>query len=66
MHVYLQGINKKIYYLQALFMYIVLENIINLLNFNNSFDKNFDDAFNEKSFILIISSVPLSINPYLS
>lgn len=66
MYAYLQAINKTIYCLKAVCLYIALEDIIDLLNFYNSFDGNFNDASDKESSTLSILGIPLFVNPYLS
>lgn len=55
-----------IYYLKAVCLYVALEDIMNPLNFCNSFDRNFNDASNKKPSILTTLGVLLPVNPYLS
>lgn len=53
------------YYLQVICLYIALEDIIDLLNFSDIFDKNLNNTFNKKLFILTIYDILLPVNPYL-
>lgn len=66
LHIYLQGINRTMYCLRAICLYVTLKNIINLLNFYNSFNRSFNDVFDKELSILTTSNIPLPMNLYLS
>lgn len=54
-----------IYYLKAVCLYVALEDTINLLNFYNSFDRNFNNVFDKKLSTLTTLGIFLPVNPYL-
>ena len=65
MHAYLQGINKTIYCLKTVCLYIALKDTIDPLNFGDSFGGSLDDASNEEPSTLTIPGVLLPVNSYL-
>lgn len=53
------------YCLKIVCLYVALEDIIDLLNFYDSFDKNFNNTSDKKSSILTTPGIHLLVNPYL-